>query len=424
MDRVPQGNRGRVAPQSLNIDAMFSLALRNIARQKAHTTMTLAAIIFGVVGLILAGGWVNDIFIQLAEALIHSQSGHVQLYKKGFYASGSRSPEKYLIADPEPVKQQIAGLAGVENVMARLNFSGLINTGRSDLPILGEGVEPGKEAELGSLLSITAGRQLTDKDTFGILIGVGVASGLKLKPGDRVTLLANALEGALNSLDVEVVGVFQSYSNEYDARAVKIPLPAAQELLGTQGANALVVTLKKTEDTDRVAAVLREQLGAAGMELKTWVELNDFYEKTVALYRRQFGFLQLIILIMVLLSVSNSVNMSVFERVGEFGTMMALGNRTGEVFRLIVTESVLLGFIGGILGVLVGISLAMIISAVGIPMPPPPNANIGYTAHIQIVFLSLMTSFLVGFCATVLAVLLPARRVTRIKVVEALRKNI
>jgi putative ABC transport system permease protein len=403
---------------------MISLALRNVIRQKAHTAMTLAAIVFGVVGLILAGGWVNDIFVQLAEALIHSQSGHLQVYKSGFYAAGSRSPEKYLIAEPDAIKQRVTGLAGVENVMARLNFSGLLNTGRSDLPILGEGVEPDKEAQLGSFISFVAGRQLTDKDTFGVLVGSGVAHGLKLKPGDRVTLLANALEGALNSLDLEVVGVFRSFSNDYDARAVKIPLAAAQELLGTKGANALVITLKATADTDRVAASLKGDLVPAGMEVKTWVELNDFYEKTVELYRRQFGFLQLIILIMVLLSVTNSVNMSVFERVGEFGTMMALGNRSGEVFRLIVTESVVLGLVGGALGVLLGVGLALVISSIGIPMPPPPHGSVGYTAHIQILPLSLLISFAIGFAATVLAVLLPARRVSRIVVVEALRQNI
>lgn len=403
---------------------MISLALRNVIRQKAHTAMTLTAIIFGVTGLILAGGWVNDIFVQLAEALIHSQSGHLQVYKSGFYAAGSRSPEKYLMDDPDEIKQRISGVAGVENAMARLNFSGLINTGRSDLPIIGEGVEPGKEAELGSSVSFTAGRQLTDKDTFGTVVGHGVAQALKLKPGDRVTLLANALEGALNSLDLEVIGVFQSFSNDYDARAVKIPLPAAQELLGTKGANALVVTLKKTADTDHVATLLKGQLGPAGMEVKTWIELNDFYEKTVELYRRQFGFLQLIILVMVLLSVTNSVNMSVFERVGEFGTMQALGNRSGEVFRLIVTESVVLGLIGGGLGVLLGVALALAISSVGIPMPPPPNANIGYTAHIQLMPSSVLVSFAVGFGATVLAVILPAKRVSRIAVVDALRQNI
>ena len=402
---------------------MLKLALRNILRQKTHTAMTLAAIICGVAGLILGGGWVNDIFVQLGEALIHSQSGHVQVYKKGFYATGSRAPEKYLIANPDAVKQRIAGLAEVDNVMARLNFAGLLNNGRSDLPIVGEGVEPGKEAELGSFVLIIKGRRLTDKDAFGIEVGQGVAQALKLTPGDRITILANTPEGALNSLDFEVIGVFQSFSNDYDARAVKIPLAAAQELLGTKGANALVVSLKKTTDTDRVAARLKEQLGASGMEVKTWVELNDFYEKTVELYKRQFGVLQLIILIMVLLSVANSVNMSVFERLGEFGTMMSLGNRSRQVFNLILTESVLLGLIGGGLGVTLGVALALAISAVGIPMPPPPNANIGYTAHIQIISSTLLMSFAVGFIATVMAAILPARRVSRTPVVDALRQN-
>ncbi len=402
---------------------MLKLALRNILRQKTHTAMTLAAIICGVAGLILGGGWVNDIFVQLGEALIHSQSGHVQVYKKGFYATGSRAPEKYLIANPDAVRQRIAGLAEVDDVMARLNFAGLLNNGRSDLPIVGEGVEPGKEAELGSFVMIIKGRRLTDKDAFGIEVGQGVAHALKLTPGDRITILANTPEGALNSLDFEVIGVFQSFSNDYDARAVKIPLAAAQELLGTKGVNALVVSLKKTTDTDRVAAWLKEQLGASGMEVKTWVELNDFYEKTVELYKRQFGVLQLIILVMVLLSVANSVNMSVFERVGEFGTMMSLGNRSGRVFNLILTESVLLGLIGGSLGVALGVALGQAISAIGIPMPPPPNANIGYTAHIQIIPSTLLMSFAVGFLATVMAAILPAGRVSRTPVVDALRQN-
>ena len=61
---------------------MFKLALRNVFRQKAHTAMTVMAIMSGVIGLTLVGGWVNDIFAQLGEALIHSQSGHIQVYKK------------------------------------------------------------------------------------------------------------------------------------------------------------------------------------------------------------------------------------------------------------------------------------------------------------------------------------------------------
>ena len=134
--------------------------------------------------------------------------------------------------------------------------------------------------------------------------------------------------------------------------------------------------------------------------------------------------LQFIILLMVLLSVSNSVNMTVFERQGELGTMQALGNRSRDVVRLIITESAILGLAGAVLGTLIGVGLALAISYVGIPMPPPPNANVGYTANIRVIPATLLSSAAVGFLGTVLASIMPSLKVTRMQVVDALRQNI
>jgi putative ABC transport system permease protein len=408
---------------------MFKLALRNIIRQKIHSAMTLAAVITGVIGIILAGGWINDVYIKLGEALIYSQSGHLQVYKKGYFEIGRRSPEKYLITDSDDLAKKIENEIGHEKFYsstARLNFSGLLNNGRSDLPIIGEGVQPGKEAKLSSYIMLAAGRQLADTDSFGIMVGKGVATALHLEPGDYVTLMTNTLDGALNSLDLMVVGVFQSFSNDYDARAIRIPLAAAQELLDTQSVNAVVITLKHTRDADPITTLLTEQFDKNGLEVevRTWVELNDFYEKTVELYKGQFSVLQIIILIMVALGVANSINMNIFERTGEFGTMLALGNRSRHVFNLILCESLLLGLIGSSCGVLCGVVLALIISAVGIPMPPPPNADIGYIAQIQIVPSVVLLAFIVGLCAAILASILPARHASRTNIVDALRQNI
>ncbi len=403
---------------------LMKLAIRNVLRQKVRTGMTLAAIIFGVMGLILAGGFVQDIFIQLGEAIIHSQTGHIQVFKKDFLEKGTRSPERFLIDEPEKLAAKLARHEEVESVMSRLYFSGLLNNGKRDLAIIGEGIEPDKEVKLGSFITITAGRQLTNKDRDGILLGDGVAKTLGLKPGDRVTLVMTAAEGAMNTLDFEVIGVFQSFSKDFDSRAVRIPLPSAQELLVTKGANLMVLALHKTEDTSKVVARLTGELQGGPLDLRSWSSLSDFYDKAVQLYDRQFGVLQMIILLMVLLSVANSVNMSVFERQGEFGTMQALGNRSGDLVRLIITESAIIGLAGALLGILLGVLAALAISAIGIPMPPPPNANLGYTAYIRIVPFNLLTSGLVGFVGTVLASIVPAFKVTRMPVVDALRQNI
>jgi putative ABC transport system permease protein len=403
---------------------MWKLALRNVLRHKARTGMTLLAIIVGVVGLILSGGFVQDIFKQLGELLIHSQSGHLQVSQSGYFERGARSPEKYLITDPDTLRKSIAATPGVEDVMGRVYFYGLLNNGRSDLPIVGEGVEPARENRMGSGVVISQGQVLGENDKNGIMIGHGLARTLKLKPGDWVTLVMNTADGALNSLEFQVIGVFQSFSKDYDARAVRIPLSAAHEILATRGVNTLVISLKQTLDSNAIATVLRQKLGPQGLEVKTWLELNDFYAKTVEMYDAQFGVLRFIILLMVLLSVTNSVNMSLFERVGEFGTMMALGNRRSRVFRLIIIENLIIGLIGASVGMAVGIVLALIISAIGIPMPPPPNSDIPYTAHILLVPAVIAGAYAVGLFATIAAALLPATRVIRIPVVDALRQSI
>ncbi len=53
----------------------------------------------------------------------------------------------------------------------------------------------------------------------------------------------------------------------------------------TTGINTLVLSLNRTEDTYLVATTLAPRLTESGMEIKTWVQLNDFYAKTVGYVR-------------------------------------------------------------------------------------------------------------------------------------------
>jgi len=173
-----------------------------------------------------------------------------------------------------------------------------------------------------------------------------------------------------------------------------------------------------------VAEAVEALLINGPLEARRWQVLNDFYSKTVELYDRHLGVLRIIVLVMVMLSVANTVNLTIFERTGELGTMRALGNRSRFVFRVLMMESLMLGTIGVTVGVVLGVSLGGVISMIGIPMPPPPNANLGYTAQIRLLPSQVAAAALVGLLATVGAFVVPALRASRIPVAEALRYNV
>ena len=386
--------------------------------------MTLAAIMLGVAALIVAGGFVQDIYEKLGDAIIHSESGHMQIGRPALFAAGSRSPEKYLLAAPEEEKALVRMEDGVSFVMARLGFSALLGNGSTELPVVGEGIEPGPESRLATSMLYTSGRALKESDRYAMVIGEGLAAALQVNLGDSASIVTPTIDGAMNTLDFEVVGVFQSFSKDYDMRAVKVPLVAAQELLATTGVNTVVILLKHTRDTQAIAERLAPRLSGRQLTVKTWRELNDFFESTVQLYDRQFGVLNLIILIMVTLGVSTTVNMSVLERTGEFGTLRALGSRSRDVMQLVMMENALVGVIGASCGVLLGIGASLAISAAGIPMPPPPNSNIGYVAAIRLVPGVIGMAFLIGVLATIIAAVFPGWRVSRLPIAEALRANV
>ncbi|HSE42327.1 MAG TPA: FtsX-like permease family protein, partial [Acidobacteriota bacterium] len=198
---------------------------------------------------------------------------------------------------------------------------------------------------------------------------------------------------------------------------------AAQELLATNKMHSLVFVLDNADSTSAVAASLKPDLTENKFELKTWFDLAEFYSKVVAMYKRQFGVLQLIILGMVLLSVANSVNMTLYERAGEFGTLMAVGNRRNHIFKLAISETLILAVIGSILGVVLGVLFASLISSVGIPMPPPPNSNSPWTASIRVVPSVVIWAFAVGLVASVAAAFLPSWRISRMPIASALQQN-
>lgn len=414
------------------------IATRNIFRHRARSLITLSAIAFGCVSLIFVGGFFEDILFKMRESYIKAHTGHIQVYRKGFLEEGRRHPYRYLIEKPEAITPLIRQIRGVKTVTKRIEFAGLLSTGETTISCLGQGIEPqneptmllseadSKKTDLPSLAGtiIEKGQPLSNDKPFEVILGRGLAENIGASPGDGLILVGHTIAGSINALDVIVRGVFFTSSKAFDDHFLRLTLSSAQRLLHTNSVQSLVVQLNHTEDTQRVKKELVKvfQENAHDMEVKTWDELSAFYTKTKAFFMRLFLVLKLVIAIIVILSIYNTMTMSVLERINEIGTIMALGMKRRNVLKLFLCEGALLGIFGGILGLTVGIGLTTLVSHIGIPMPPPPGATINWHSEPLIDSSSLIFSFVLSIVTALISSWYPALKASRLEIATALRQ--
>lgn len=369
--------------------------------------------------LLLAGGFIAWVLNEMAESTIRSQLGHIQITRPDYLSKGLGDPYSHLL--PPKIDPAITSTSHVISATPRLAFSGLVSKGDETISFIGEGVAPETEREVSKLIIIAQGRDLSSSSANEVVLGSGLAANLAAHPGDPIVLLTTTASGGIGAVEAKVVGVFQTISKAYDDSVLRAPIDLARELMRVEGATSWVVLLDKTSATNQVRSKLATVLDSTEFEIFPWTALADFYNKTVELFGQQVGVVRLLIAFIVILSISNTLSMSVIERTSEIGTSMAIGLTRAGMLRQFLWEGAMLGLLGGVVGVGAGFILAHAISAVGIPMPPPPGMDVGYRASITITPGLALDGFLLAFLTTLIAGILPAWKASRMNIVDALR---
>lgn len=407
----------------LGLAADFRLAGRNLRRNANRTIVAVITVAGGIIAFLLAGGFIAWIFQDMRESTIHSQLGHLQIVRPDYYERGVADPYSYLLSAQSPEQTLIEKTEGLVSLTPRLAFNGLASHGDVTIAFVGEGIDPARERPISSRITIVSGHDLADGSEPAVLLGEGLARSLDAKPEDVVVLLATAANGSPNAVEVKVAGTFATIVKEYDDGALRLPISVARKLMRVDGATSWVVLLDRTENTTKTVEKLRSELPADHFEVVPWFALADFYNKTVVLFSKQVSVVKFIIGLIIILTISNTQTMSVLERTREIGTSLAIGQRRKYVMRMFLAEGVLIGLAGGVVGLALGCVLAAIISAVGIPMPPPPGMARGYIGQILISASLAGEALILAMITTLIASILPAWKASRLNIVDALRYN-
>ncbi len=402
----------------------FLIASRNILRHKRRSIIATSAVAFGITALILASGFIEWIFMDFRETTIKSQLGHLQIVRPGYHNTGKSDPYAFLLPDAIPeLKSTNDQLKQIKTIVPRISFSGLISHGETTLSFIGDGVDFKEQETFGNALQISEGKDLSINRPLSIIVGKGLALNLGIGIGDQVVLLSNTASGGINAIEVTVSGLYTTVTKSYDDNSLRIPINTARQLLRTQGSHSWVVLLHDTAQTNNVLKKLHNKLPPNQFEIVPWNTLADFYNKTVVLFTKQVQGIKVIIALIILLSISNTMTMSVMERIGEIGTAMALGVKRIGIIRMFLSEGIMIGCLGGLIGLIVGIFAAKIISSIGIPMPPPPGMARGYIGEILVTWEMALESLVLAVGTTLIASLYPAWKASRMQTVDALRHN-
>lgn len=397
------------------------LAFRNVFRNRRRTLLTLFIVAGGVSALLLAGGFFALMFWGLRETTIQGGLGHLQIYNASFFDREERKALENGLTDYRAVAAVAEATPHVKGVAPQIEFFGMASNGMKSTTYMAMGLDPAAEERMGFRPRMLSGRNLAKgTDAYEAIIGTGLARNMNVKPGDGLTLLAVTADGALNGINVDIVGVFTTGFKEMDDRALRLTLHGAQQLLQTDRVTKLVVGLDATDNTDAVHKALLAKINRPDVRIKKWQDLATFYWQVRGFFMGIFVFMCTIVFFMVIMSSANTLLMAMFERTREIGTMLAMGTPRSWIMRLFLTEGLLTGVLGAVLGLLVGNGLGLLLNALNIQVPPPPGNLNGFPMRVLFVPKLMAGSSLMVIFTLAAASLLPSVRASRLKIVESL----
>ena len=400
------------------------MAWRNVWRNKRRSWIIICAVVIGLVGMLFSLAFMEGMMRQTLVNALGTHIGHLEIHKKGFENNKIISLN---IENPQEVIRAVAEEPGVVAYSPRIVTSGLISSSESSSGITIVGIDPQEEPKVTTIKgSVIQGDYLDEDGAFQVLIGQGLADKLKVGLGEKIVLMAQDLTGDIGSGAYRVKGIFKTASPDFDKYMVYLNLKESQELLSLGNRISEVAILSDTpENPQAVQKTLLTKLDSEEYEVLTWKQIIPIMVSQIEFFDEMIYIFFLVICIAMGFGIINTLLMAIMERIREFGIMMALGVRPQKIFRLVVTESVLLCLCGLVLGNLLSYVLVLYVGKKGFNLSIFSKSletfGIGHLIYphltISMVFIGAVTVLVMG----ILASLYPGYKASRLRPMEALR---
>ena len=223
------------------------------------------------------------------------------------------------------------------------------------------GINPIDEAKLFNIEDyiVEGSAEALQNTDNGILLGIGIAKKMSLKVGDRVQV--SPINGGIFPL--KIVGFYQSGIADLDAIQSFANLKTVQRILG-EAKNYITdinVKLYDIEQAIPLSKKIEQQFNLKAIDIKT---ANAQFETGTTIRNLITYAVSITLLIVAGFGIYNILNMLIYEKMNDIAILKATGFSGKDVQLIFMSQAMIIGFVGGVLGLLVGFGLATFIGTI------------------------------------------------------------
>jgi lipoprotein-releasing system permease protein len=315
--------------------------------------ISMAGIALGVAALIVVLSVMNGFQKEVRDRML-SVLSHIEV----FDASGSL-PDWQATAAQALKHPEVRGAAPYVEAQAMVIRDDTVRG------IMVRGIVPSEEPQVSDVASQVIAGSLTDlrPGEFNVVLGSELAHSLRLKIGDKLTLIAPQGQvtpaGVLPRLkQFNVVGVFEAGHYEYDASLAFIDLQDAERMFRQAGPTGLRLKVADMQRAPEVAVDLSLSL-TGSLYLRDWSQQNRNWFAAVQTEKRMMFIILTLIIAVAAFNLVSTLVMTVTDKQADIAILRTLGASPASIMKIFMIQGALVGFIGTAIGVGLGVLVAL-----------------------------------------------------------------
>lgn len=380
-----------------------------------------AGIMLGVATLIIVMSVMNGFREELFSRIL-GLGGHMNVYAEG------RQLENY-----DALADLVKNNEGVEAVYPTIEGQTLLSFGNNASGVMVRGIMPRDFADRDILFNGIKQGNIENFREFSVAIGSVLAKKLNVNIGDKITLTSPVLKttpfGTVptqRSFDVAII--FDVEMHEYNASFVFIPLDAAQKFFQYDNTvGSLEVFLNQPDRLSEIRKKIETELTGTA-SVYDWRDMNKSFFNALQIERNVMFLILSMIILVAAFNIISSMIMLVKDKSHDIAIMRTMGASRGNMMRIFVLTGASIGFIGTVLGTILGVSFALNIETVrevleGLTGATLWDKEIRFLSEIpaKIDWHEVLSVIIMAFSLSILATIYPAWRAARLDPVEAMR---